>query len=183
MWVAAAGYTRAMRDQHTDVPPGLELIDPLTFGPEQRCFGCGPGNRIGMNLRFYRDGDEVVTWLRAQEGWEGPPGVLHGGLQATLADEVGAWTVVGLRGRFGFTTSLRMRFLRPARVDAPIEARGRITAESEGMVTVAVTLRQGEKNLARGQASFVIPTVEMAEKSLGMPLPESWRRLARSGDS
>ncbi|MCB9684373.1 MAG: hypothetical protein H6735_04945 [Alphaproteobacteria bacterium] len=79
-------------------------IDPLIFGEEQMCFGCGPHNHHGLQLRFFREGDHVVTTLDHQHAhWQGPPNILHGGLQATLADEVGAWTLVGLLGRFGLT--------------------------------------------------------------------------------
>ena len=156
-----------------------ELIDPLIFGTRHSCFGCGPMNQVGMRLRFYRQGEEVVTRLAAREGWEGPPGVLHGGLQATLADELGAWTLVGLRERFGFTTSMQLRYLRPARIDAPVEGRGRLVEDSERGGRVQVSLRQGETKLLTGSVSYLYPTVELAEKLLGFTLPESWRRLAR----
>jgi len=158
-----------------------EALDPLIFGSEQRCFGCGPQNRHGMGLRFYREGDEVVTELCAadRDGWEGPPGVLHGGLQATLADEIGAWTLVGIRGQFGLTTTMNLRYLRPARIDQPIEARGRISEQTDEAATVRVTLRQGGRRLLTGSISYVIPTVEIAERVMGSELPDAWRMLAR----
>jgi len=156
-------------------------LDPLTFGPDQRCFGCGPHNDVGMGLRFERDGDEVVTTFHGKPGWEGPPGILHGGLQATLADEIGAWTLVGLRERFGFTTSAQLKWLRPARLDAPIEARGRIVEESDTAVTVKVSLRQHGRLVLSGSLSYAYVTVEQAEKILGQPLPAAWHHLARPG--
>ena len=96
---------------HDAPPPERVPLDPHTFGEEQQCFGCGPHNHHGMQLRFFREGDEVVTTFEAREGWEGAPGIVHGGLQATLADEIGAWTLIGLKGRFGFTSSLQLRYL------------------------------------------------------------------------
>jgi acyl-coenzyme A thioesterase PaaI-like protein len=154
-------------------------LDPLTFGPDQRCFGCGPANPMGMGLRFFREGDEVVTTFTARDGWEGPPGILHGGLQATLADEIGAWTVVGLRGRFGFTGSAELRWIRPARVDRPIEARGRITDEAPGRVTVRVRLLQDGRPVLTGRLRYTLPTIAQAERILGAPLPADWHHLAR----
>ncbi|MCB9696282.1 MAG: PaaI family thioesterase [Alphaproteobacteria bacterium] len=155
-------------------------IDPLIFGEEQMCFGCGPHNHHGLQLRFFREGDHVVTTLDHQHAhWQGPPNILHGGLQATLADEVGAWTLVGLLGRFGLTSSGQIRWIRPARIDAPIEGRGELVSQTGPSVTVRVTLLQDGKRILVGTLSYVIPTIAMAEKILGRPLPEEWRALAR----
>lgn len=154
-------------------------LDPLTFGPDQNCFGCGPHNDVGMGLHFAVDGDEVVTTFHGRPGWEGPPGILHGGLQATLADEIGAWTLVGLRQRFGFTTQASLRWLRPARLDSPIEARGRITEESERGATVSVRLLQDGRKVLTGRVSYAYVTVAQAEKILGRPLPQAWHKLAK----
>ena len=74
----------------TFVLPLPEPLDPHLFGEEQQCFGCGPHNARGMQLRFFRDGDAVVTTLQPRAGWEGPPGIVHGGILSTLADEVAA---------------------------------------------------------------------------------------------
>jgi len=154
-------------------------LDPTAvFGPTQQCFGCGPNNASGMQLKFERDGEEIITHLHAGEGWEGPPGVLHGGLQATLADEVGAWALIGLRGRFGFTTTMNLRYYRPARIADPIEGRARITDESEKMAVVQVTLRQDGKRILSGKISYAKVTAALAEKMMGRALPEEWRHLA-----
>lgn len=160
----------------------MEPLDPLTFGPDQQCFGCGPTNHTGMQLRFFRDGDEVVTTFEAREGWEGAPGVVHGGLQATLADEIGAWTVIGLKGCFGFTSSLNLRYLRPARSHLPIEARGVIVDDLGSRVKVRITLTQGGDKLVAGTATYVLPTRDMAEKILDGPLPPAWEHLTRPDD-
>lgn len=153
-------------------------LDPLTFGPEQRCFGCGPHNERGLRLHFHRDGDEVWTEYQPQPGQEGPPGFLHGGLQATLADELAAWTLIGLRGRMGFTTSIDVRLLRPARMDRPVEGRGSIWKDAGKLVVVKVAFTQDGKKTLQGRVSYALPTAAEAERYLGQPLPASWRRFA-----
>lgn len=160
----------------------MEPLDPLLFGPDQCCFGCGPRNEHGMGLRFFRDGALVRTTFVAKPGWEGPPGIVHGGLQSTLADEVGAWTVVAATGHFGFTTSLQLRFLRPARTDQPIDATGEILERTETTARVRVNLSQGGQTLLTGTVSFAIPTIDQAERILDRPLPEAWRPLARPSE-
>ncbi len=160
-------------------PPEREPLDPLIFGEAQRCFGCGPRNDVGMQLRFFREGEHVVTTFTPRPGWEGPPGIVHGGLQATLADELGAWTVIGLLGHFAVTASLQLRYLRAARMALPIEGRGRIREDDGRRVVVRLDLRQAGARLLSGTATYVTPTVEMAESLLGTPLPEAWIPLAR----
>ena len=61
----------------------LEEIDPHIFGREQPCFGCSPTHPIGLHLRFWRDDDEVITRFVPGEQYQGPPGILHGGLVTT----------------------------------------------------------------------------------------------------
>jgi acyl-coenzyme A thioesterase PaaI-like protein len=159
-----------------------KVLDPYTFGSEQRCFGCGPHHPIGFKLQFVREGSEIVVRMTPGADYEGPPGIMHGGLQTTLADELGAWTIIGLKDRMGFTTAIDVRLLRPARVGVELEGRGRIIADHGDRVIVAVIFKQGAATTLRGRISFVIPTAEGAEKILGMPLPEPWRRFGRSSD-
>ncbi|HJL17655.1 MAG TPA: PaaI family thioesterase [Sandaracinaceae bacterium LLY-WYZ-13_1] len=152
-------------------------LDPYTFGAEQRCFGCGPHNERGMRLRFRREGDEVVTELTPPEGWEGPPNVFHGGLQATVADELAGWTLVGLLGRMGFTTSLRVRYVRPLKVGVPVVARGTLASRTGQIATVNVRLEQEGKLGCSATVSYMLPDEAKAASYLGGELPEGWRHL------
>jgi acyl-coenzyme A thioesterase PaaI-like protein len=154
-----------------------EQLDPYVFGAEQKCFGCGPHNDKGFRLRFTREGDEVVTRFMPSEGLEGPPGVFHGGLQATIADEVAGWTLVGMLGRMGFTTSMNVRYVRPVRIDEEVEARGKIAKRAGNIVTVNVALRQGGKTALMGRVSYMLPDADKAAMYLIGPVPEDWMHL------
>lgn len=158
-----------------------EALDPFLFGPEQRCFGCGPHNEHGLRMRFFREGDEVWSELAPRDGHEGPPGILHGGLQTTLLDEVAVWTLIGLRQKMGLTFSLQARLLRPVRMDQPVIARGRIEAEAERTATVRASLEQEGRRVAAAKVVLALLDEAGAERALGRPLPEAWRRFARGG--
>lgn len=164
---------------HPPEPHRHEPLDPLTFGPDQRCFGCGPNHARGLRMRFTREGDEVVTRFVGDEDQQGPPGILHGGLQTTLADELAAWTLIGLRGRMGFTAAMDVRLLRPARIGVELVGRGRITSEKGSIAVVTTIFQQGGKSTLRGRITYAIPTADDAEKILGRPMPPEWRRFAR----
>ena len=152
-------------------------LDPYVFGKEQKCFGCGPHNEKGFRLRFRREGDEVVTRFTASAGLEGPPGVFHGGLQATIADEVAGWTLVGMLGRMGFTTSMNVRYVRPVRIDEEVEARGKIMSRTGNIVTVSVVLKQAGKTALMGRVSYMLPDADKAKQYLDGTVPESWMHL------
>jgi acyl-coenzyme A thioesterase PaaI-like protein len=152
-------------------------LDPLTFGPDQQCFGCGPHNPHGLRLRFAREGQSVVTTFTPTRGQDGPPGIFHGGLQATLCDEVSGWALVGLLGRMGFTTSMSVRYMRPMRLNIPVEARAKIASHEGAIVTLRVTLSQQGKVGCTARVSYALPTAEAAENTMQQPLDPAWRHL------
>lgn len=179
-------WTSALRPPTVDPPraivdgsPVSEPLDRYIFGPDQQCFGCGPHNHGGLRLTFTRDAQEVrVRWLPAAP-YEGPPGLLHGGIQSTLADELAAWTVIGLRGLMGLTSSLQLRFVRGVRLGVELEGRGRIVSEVGAVVTVETKFTQEGEAVFGGRVSFRLMDVDGAERALGSALPEAWRRFCK----
>jgi acyl-coenzyme A thioesterase PaaI-like protein len=154
-------------------------LDPETFGRDQPCFGCSPTHPIGFRLRFSREGDEVTTRFTPGEQHQGPPGIFHGGLVAALADEVGAWTVVGLLEKFGFTAQMQGTLHKPVRVGREVVGRGRIAKATTRTVRVAVRLVQDGADAFTGELVFALLDVAAAEKLLGGPIPDAWRRFSR----
>jgi acyl-coenzyme A thioesterase PaaI-like protein len=155
------------------------MFDGAIFGPDQPCFGCSPTHPHGLRLRFAREGDEVVTRFTPGDTRQGPPGIMHGGLVAALADEVGVWTVIVLREKFGFTAELATRLKKPIRIGAEIEGRGRITRDGRRVVRVGVALAQGGALVVEADVALVLVDRRGAEELLGGPVPEPWRRFCR----
>ncbi len=155
-------------------------LDPRrTFGAEQPCFGCAPEHPIGFRLEPYLEGEEVCVDFTPGERFQGPPGLMHGGLVMTLADELGAWVVLGLKQRFGFTAAVEARLLQPVRIGVPVHGRGRLVADTHRIVKMTITLAQEGADAFRGTFTFALLDQAAAEKLLGGPLPETWVRFAR----
>src|SRR5438045_314133 len=91
-------------------------LDGHLFGEGQPCFGCGPSHPVGFRLRFEREGTAVTTRFVPDDRYQGPPGIMHGGLVLTLADEIAAWAVIGVLGKFGFTGQVEAKLRAPVRV-------------------------------------------------------------------
>ncbi len=156
-----------------------EHFDGHLFGVGQPCFGCSPDHPTGFRLTFQREGDEMVTRFTPGEQYQGPPGIMHGGLVATLADEVAAWALIGLLGKFGFTASFTARLGGAVRVGTPLEARSRIVRDKFRIVEVAVRIAQSGADTFAGTFKFVVLDKKGAERLLGGPLPEAWETYCR----
>ena len=158
---------------------GDKTLDGSIFGPGQPCFGCAPDHPIGFRLAFEEDGDDVVTRFLPEERYQGPPGILHGGLTTTLADEIGAWAIITKLGKFGFTAELKAKLHKPVRIGVEVEGRGRITNDRKRIVDVEVELTQNGEKCVTTELRFVILDEKGAERMLGRPLPEEWLRFGR----
>lgn len=156
---------------------GPTPLDPLTFGPEQTCFGCGPDNPLGLKLRFEREGDVVRSRFTLDAGYDGPPGILHGGLQAMILDEIAGWTLVGLRGKIGLTSSLNVRYFRSMRLGHEIVAEGRLVSASDELMTVKAKLLQDGAVGCTGTVHYRMVDGDKMTEVLQRPLPEGWDRF------
>lgn len=156
-----------------------EELDGTLFGPDQPCFGCAPDHPIGFRLTLRREDDAVTTRFTPGARYQGPPGIMHGGLVATLADEIGAWTVIALESRFGFTAEMSGRLIQPIRIGVEVVGRGRISKPGSRVLGVEVELEQSGERAYTGALKFVVLDRAGAERMLGTDLPEAWSRFAR----
>jgi uncharacterized protein (TIGR00369 family) len=102
------------------------------------CFVCGLTNPVGLKLVFYETGpDEVVASYTPDKDYEGYPDVLHGGIVASVLDEVGGRVVmIGDPTHFMMTAKLDVRYRRPTPVGQPLKVVGRLL-QRRGRLAVA----------------------------------------------
>ena len=112
------------------------------------CFVCGEANASGLKLRFKTDGRIVTTRFTPGPEHIGFQGVVHGGILATLLDEMMVWACAIRTQRFAFCVELNVRFLNPARPGDEILATAELTADRRGKIFAA---QAGLRN-AKGEA-------------------------------
>lgn len=95
------------------------------------CFGCSPDNPIGLNMEFYTDGESIVSEWDPQNHFQGYVNVLHGGIQATLMDEIASWLVYALLDTAGVTANLNVNYLKPVYINGPIQIKARLKERGE----------------------------------------------------
>ena len=112
------------------------------------CFVCGESNADGLKLRFHTDGQTVHTRFRPRAEHVGFRGVVHGGIIATVLDEIMVWACAVPTGQFAFCAELNVRFLNPVRPDDEIIATGELVANRKNRIFEA----KGVLANASGQA-------------------------------
>ena len=99
-------------------------------GSYQACYGCGQRNAQGLRMAFAHLADGSAECIyTAADHLVGAPGVIHGGIQATLLDEVmgHAIHVAGVDPDLDIVTvDFSLRYRRPAPLAVPLTVRARV---------------------------------------------------------
>ncbi len=92
------------------------------------CFVCGRKNPVGLYMSFYDNGrDEVFCEYTVAERYQGYPGIVHGGIQASILDEVvGRVAMIGDHHHFMVSVKLQVLYRHPVPVATPLKITGRI---------------------------------------------------------
>lgn len=79
------------------------------------CFVCGDSNASGLQLRFETDGRVVQARFLPRPEHIGFKATVHGGLIATVLDEIMVWACAVATRRFAWCAELNVRFVSPLR--------------------------------------------------------------------
>ncbi len=92
------------------------------------CFVCGLENPFGLKLHFYATGpDEVEVKYTVPDRFQGYPGVVHGGILASMLDEVlGRVFMIDDPNRFMYTGRMTARYRKPVPTGKPLRMVGKI---------------------------------------------------------
>ena len=122
------------------------------------CFACGTANPIGLNLQFYRLGDNICTEIDLGKYYVGWSNISHGGIISTILDEVMSWTVLYFKRIFFVTRRMDVKYIRPVFVGTHITAEGSIVEGLENdRIRVKGAIRDEAGNLmAKSNGEFVV---------------------------
>lgn len=94
--------------------------------PDNNCFGCAPTNPRGLHVEFDETDAGVEIEYTVPAELCGAPGVVHGGIQATILDEAMCVTAFAKLGHQVVTGELRLRYNKPIPTGVALVAQGRI---------------------------------------------------------
>jgi acyl-coenzyme A thioesterase PaaI-like protein len=162
-----ASPARAVRvsANETSLPPHSET-----------CFGCGPENRAGLQLRFGRRGDRAVVRLVPSARHERGAGVVHRGVLATMADEAFGTITSLIVDQPGVTGTLGLRFLAPADTRTELTAEAQAVGHDGRKHELRAEVRQRGRLLLVAETVFVtMPVAQLAAPTAPLPPRGSWR--------
>jgi uncharacterized protein (TIGR00369 family) len=134
------------------------------------CFVCGLSNPCGLKIVFHEDHEagQVRADLVVPETYRSYPGVVHGGIVATILDETSGRALMlhtGDSNAFFATAKLQVRYRRATPVDTPLVAVGWVERAGESRAKVKGELRlQDGTVLAFCESLIVRPQDEFLER-------------------
>jgi uncharacterized protein (TIGR00369 family) len=141
------------------------------------CFVCGESNAAGLNLRFETDGRIVRTRFIPTHGHIGFKNVVHGGILATLLDEIMVWACAVATKRFSYCVELNVRFVKPARPGEQVSVTAELVANRRGRVfeASAEIRNQAGELLSSGTGKyFPVKAADLAEMATDFADDPSW---------
>ncbi|MCD8309189.1 MAG: PaaI family thioesterase [Clostridia bacterium] len=128
------------------------------------CAVCGLDNQFGLKAPFYNMEDgSVATLFEYREEHQSYPGRVHGGLIASMLDELGLramWAKTGEENIWGVTTSLEVKYRKPVVYDTKLTGRGEVIKDMSHFFTVHSTIKAGGTLLAEGTVTYLKMPVE-----------------------
>lgn len=112
-----------------------KIRNPFIKREGYNCFGCSPDNKQGLRLNFEIEGDFVVARWQPEPQFQGWNNTLHGGIQATLLDELASWLVFVKLNTSGVTSRMEVKLRKPV-------------TTNQGTLFLKGKLREMKRNIA-----------------------------------
>jgi len=138
--------------------------------PGNNCFACHPNNNYGLRLKFYADDDkqEVFTRIKPEQHFNGFPGILHGGIQCALIDEVAYWTMFDSIKKIGLTAKIDLNFLKPVPMDTELSIIGKINTVQKRRATVETAIKDQQGEIyTKAEVLYFLPNKKALYKVFG----------------
>lgn len=112
-----------------------KLQNPFVKLNGYQCFGCSPDNPHGLRLKFVEEGDWITSSWEPADHFQGWLNTLHGGIQATLLDEIASWCVFAKLNTSGVTCEMEVKLKKQLMTN-------------EGAVHLKAKIREMRRNIA-----------------------------------
>jgi acyl-coenzyme A thioesterase PaaI-like protein len=133
------------------------------YAPNSICFGCGPANKEGLQIKSYRTIDGLEMEFECEEKHQAFPGVINGGIIGALLDCHGNWTAaMAIMDENGLdaplctvTAQYEVRLKRPTPLGPTLKLQSRVLALQDDRAEVIIELKANGKTCATGRGLFV----------------------------
>jgi uncharacterized protein (TIGR00369 family) len=124
-----------------------------TLPHTRSCFVCGEANPLGLKLRFETDGQLVRATFTPRPEHIGFKGVVHGGIIATVLDEIMVWACAVSTRQFAYCAEMNVRYLNPMPPGAVVQLTGELTTNRKGRIFEAKGTARTASGLTLAEAT------------------------------
>jgi len=148
-----------------------KIKNPYSKLETYNCFGCSPKNPIGLHLNFVLEGDEVISKWTPSHNYEGWHNILHGGIQATLMDEIASWTVLSFLKTSGFTIKMNIQLHKNVLIsDGEIMLKAKLKNKKLNLATIETQIFNSKQELCtEGEFVYYVYSQEIAKQRFHFP--------------
>ena len=148
-----------------------KLRNPYDQNDDSFCFGCSKKNQDGLNMTFYEGEQEIVSEWEPKSQFQGYANILHGGIQATLMDEIASWVVFIMLETGGVTSKLSTSFKRPVYTnEGKISLKAKLVEKKGRIATIGVELFNSKGQLcSESVVEYFVMSPEKAARAMGYP--------------
>ena len=129
----------------------------------RECYGCSTENAASLGIVNSVTDDSAEARVRFGTDHQGPPGLVHGGLLATLLDETMGTVPYGAPG-IRLTAEMTVRYRRPTPIETDLVCRARVAAVSGRGFSVSATIVSADAEdvvLVEGSATYVLSAASL----------------------
>jgi acyl-coenzyme A thioesterase PaaI-like protein len=116
-----------------------------------------------MGLTIHVEPRRAWTDLSVEPRFQGWDGIAHGGILATVLDEVMAWSLVA-DDHWGLTARMEIQFRRPVEIGRPLHAEGWVRRSRRRLVDTEARIVDVESGLVLATSTGVYAAVDDARK-------------------
>ena len=153
-----------------------KILNPYVKVEGYNCFACSPNNENGLQMTFLEEGDYLISNWTPKGFLAGYNNILHGGIQATLMDEIASWFIQVKMKTAGVTSNMNLRLKRTVHTNqGSLKLRAWLKEVRRNLVDVHVELLNPDGKVgAEGIITYYTFPEEKAREKLNFPDPEEF---------
>jgi len=115
----------------------------MRFDRDDYCFACGKENPDGLQLDIKAENGYSHTKMKFPLYMQGYNGIVHGGLIATVLDELAVYAGISLGNKYA-TGEIKVRFKKPVKTGVEYVIEGEVIENKEKIVTAKSLIKDSD---------------------------------------
>ena len=145
---------------------------------DHNCFACSSRNQIGLKLEIVQNDENCFSDFILSNDYTGFPNIIHGGIQATVIDEVGFWAMYNKYKTIGFTTRMTLDYLSKLEANTKLRAIATKIERNNTLVNVEVKILNKDNAVGTiGNLNYKLVNDILLKKYFGKKFYEEYIKI------